>query len=154
MLKKIKSNRKGQLHSIEIIICGVLIVTAVAFVSIRPLPPQKTMTCQRLYEIGYSSLEALDKLPNSTDESTLAEYVYNNDTTNLTSYLNKTLPEGVMYSIYLSNAEKEELLYSTDSITGDLSVVVHRIIVLEDPPAAFAGYIGFTYDFRLVMWLG
>jgi hypothetical protein len=136
--------QNAQAHVIEMISAVILFIGVLLFVSSFSAPHQEPdYSFTQLKTLGDDSLRTLDNTPTSDGlyhNSTLVKYIAN-DTTNLTKFLNLSLPETVSYSIYLRTISERVSIHYMGTPIGD-TAVAHRIIV----------YNGNVYDVELVMW--
>lgn len=139
------NQQNAQVHVIEMISAVILFIGVLLFVSSFSAPPQEPgYSLTQLKTLGDDSLRALDNIPTNDGlyhNSTLVKYIAKNDITNLTKFLNLSLPETVSYNIYLKTISERSSIYYMGAPTGE-TPVAHRIIV----------YDGNAYDVELLMW--
>jgi hypothetical protein len=137
--------QNAQAHVIEMISAVILFIGVLLFVSSFSAPPQEPdYSFTQLKTLGDDSLRTLDNTPTSDGlyhNSTLVKHIAENDITNLTKFLNASLPNTVSYNIYNRSISGRSTIYEMGTPVDD-TAVAHRIIV----------YDGDVYDVELVMW--
>ena len=136
--------QNAQAHVIEMASAVILFIGVLLFISSFSAPHQEPdYSFTQLKTFGDDSLRTLDNTPTSDGlyhNSTLVKYIAN-DTTNLTKFLNLSLPETVSYNIYLRTVSERVSIHYMGTPTGE-TAVAHRIIV----------YNGNVYNVELLMW--
>lgn len=141
--------QNAQAHVIEMVSAVILFIGVLLFVSSFSAPHQEPdYSFTQLKTLGDDSLRTLDNTPidNETEaeqyhNSTLVKYIAENDTTNLTKFLNASLPNTVSYNLYNRSISDRRIIYYRGTPIDD-TVISHRIIT----------YAGNVYDVELVMW--
>lgn len=137
-------DENGQIHVLEVMIGALLFLTAMRTAVNVAMPSSEKQSLNQLEKLGNDSLLALDNKPCNDSKyfnSTLVKFIFTNDVKNLTSFLNKSLPISVSYSIFLFKNGKSIEIYSMGKSIGE-SIVTHFPIY----------YYGKVYDVQLLMW--
>lgn len=137
-------DEKGQMHVLEVMIAALLFLAALRTAIEVSTPSSDKQSLNFLKTMGDDSLLVLDNKPSNDSQyynSTLVKYIFSNDIKNLTSFLNKTLPIYVSYSISLFENGKNYEIISMGKVTGE-SIVSNYMIY----------YSGQIYEIQLLMW--
>ena len=137
--------QNAQVHVIEMTAAVILFIGVLLFVSsFSALHQEPNYSFTQLKTLGDDSLRTLDNIPTISGlyhNSTLVKYIAENDTTNLTKFLNASLPNTVSYNLYNRSISDRRIIYYTGTPVDD-TAVSHRIIA----------YAENVYDVELVMW--
>lgn len=140
------SQDDAQVHVAEVFLSAILILAAVLFAysfELTSSPHERSWSQLRV--LASDALEALDNIPNATGNSTLVEYIQNDDIYNLTNFLNQSLPDLTSYNIHLVNETLvKDIFIEGKPFAG--AVVAHRLVLLNN-----AGEIK-VYNLRIVAW--
>lgn len=105
---------------------AALLLSVAAYLALAPRPGQSDDVLESQTEhLAHDALQVLAGRPASsaTYESALHEYVTQailGDPANLTSYLDRALPEGADWGVYLDNGEDLEVIEETGTPTGEI----------------------------------
>lgn len=126
----------AQIFVLEAILVSALLLGVASYLALAPRPGQATEEIgAQSADLAHDVLQVLAGRPASdtTYESALHEYVTNailGDPSDLTDFMNRTLPEGADWGIYLDNGEDLDALYETGTPTGE--VMSENIVFYPD----------------------
>lgn len=135
----------GQIHAAEVILASVIFMSAMNFangLAVTSYPP--TYSMNQYETLGEDALRTLDNIPledaNESlryHDSTLTKYIATNDVSNLTAFLNATIPDTHSYNIFVNDAP----FYVMGTAVGE-TATSHYIIVID----------GNVLDVRMQIW--
>ncbi len=145
----IKRKNLAQLYVLEAVSAIIIIVLTFLFVylsSSSPNPQVSRNPITQLKDLGDDALFSLYN-SNSTESiysNLLVQYMMENDTKDMTSYINSSLPSTVSYNIWLSSINGNLVIFypETPKVSYGSTARSHQIFTYE----------GRLYEVQLEMW--
>lgn len=115
---------EAHIFALEAVLVAGLLLGAVALVVMTPRPGQSGAAfAAQTADLASDVLTVLESRPADSDayRSLLHQYVteaYLGDPSSLTNYLNRTVPDGAEYGIYMDNGEDIEIIFETSTPVG------------------------------------